>query len=276
MEREKTFNEILEEAHIMISYSWDYKKDQIDRFYAWCKENSELKFWKDDQDGINDDLNEDMAFGIENSRLVLVFISEPYFTSKNCRKEFNYADVLDKDIIIVKLQKELELRGRGSISLIASSKLYIDYQEDEEKYFVNILNAIKRKLNTIRIHDQPNLTQSLLNIHQPSLSASAPQFSARRFSTISQVQYSSTSSESTCTSSTSDYTTTDESTVCETSSSSEDTESEETETEWDTDYDNFDETVGPEIVGRLNKNELTAKEVLQKRRQTQFKRRLTM
>ena len=147
MEREKTFNEILEEAHIMISYrfeliydlahhlsinlvsnlifSWDYKKDIIDRFYAWCKENSELKFWKDDQDGINDDLNEDMAFGIENSRLVLVFISEPYFTSKNCRKEFNYADVLDKDIIIVKLQKELELRGRGSISLIASSKLYV-------------------------------------------------------------------------------------------------------------------------------------------------------
>ena len=138
MEREKTYTEILEEAHVMVSYryviwllssstndSWDYKKDLIDRFYAWCKESSEIRFWKDDEDGINDDLNEDMAFGIENARLVLVFISEPYFTSKNCRKEFNYADVLDKDIIIVKLQKELELRGRGSISLIASSKLYV-------------------------------------------------------------------------------------------------------------------------------------------------------
>ena len=37
--------------------------------------------------------------------------------------------------------------------------------------------------------------------------------------------------------------------------------------------DDFDET--PEQVGRLNKNSLTAKEVLQKRRQ-QLKRRLTM
>ena len=40
--------------------------------------------------------------------------------------------------------------------------------------------------------------------------------------------------------------------------------------------DNFDETIGPELVGRLNKNGLTVKEVLQKRRQTQMKRRLTM
>ena len=38
-------------------------------------------------------------------------------------------------------------------------KIKIDYQEDEDKYFVNILNAIKRKINTIRVHDQPNLTQ---------------------------------------------------------------------------------------------------------------------
>ena len=71
------------------------------KFEIPVKENCELKFWKDDEDGINDDLNEDMAFGIENSRLVLVFMSEPYFTSKNCRKEFNYADVLDKGRLIL-------------------------------------------------------------------------------------------------------------------------------------------------------------------------------
>ena len=37
-----------------------------------------------------------MAYGIENARIVLVFLSEPYFNSKNCKKELNYADILDK------------------------------------------------------------------------------------------------------------------------------------------------------------------------------------
>ena len=66
-----------------------------------------------------------MAFGIENARLILVFLSEPYFDSKSCKKELNYADILDKDIIIVKLEPHLEILGRGSISLITSSKLYV-------------------------------------------------------------------------------------------------------------------------------------------------------
>ena len=35
-----------------------------------------------------------MAFGVENSKLVLAFLSEPYFDSKSCKKELNYADVL--------------------------------------------------------------------------------------------------------------------------------------------------------------------------------------
>ena len=41
-------------------------------------------------------MNEDMAYGIENARIVVVFLSEPYFNSKNCKKELNYADILDK------------------------------------------------------------------------------------------------------------------------------------------------------------------------------------
>ena len=45
---------------------------------------------------IQDDVNEDMAYGIENARIVVVFLSEPYFNSKNCKKELNYADILDK------------------------------------------------------------------------------------------------------------------------------------------------------------------------------------
>ena len=35
-------------------FSWEYKKDLVDRFYEYARENlEELKIWKDDQDGIH-------------------------------------------------------------------------------------------------------------------------------------------------------------------------------------------------------------------------------
>ena len=105
--------------------SWNYKKSVVDRFYDWCKENSGISLWKDDRDGINDHVNDDMAIGVEDSHIVLAFVSESYFMSKNCHKELNYAEQLDKEIIIVKLEKDMELLGRGSLSLISSTKLYV-------------------------------------------------------------------------------------------------------------------------------------------------------
>ena len=98
----------------------------MDRFYEWAKQNnSNIEFWKDDQGGINDHLNEDMALGIQGAHVVVVFISDAYFTSKNCYKEINYAESLKKEIIIVKMEKDLELLGKGAISLIANTKLCV-------------------------------------------------------------------------------------------------------------------------------------------------------
>ena len=106
--------------------SWNYKKSVVDRFYDWCKENSQgISLWKDDRDGINDHVNDDMAIGVEDSHLVLAFVSESYFMSKNCHKELNYAEQLDKKIVIVKSEKDMELLGRGSLSLISCTKLYV-------------------------------------------------------------------------------------------------------------------------------------------------------
>ena len=105
--------------------SWNEAKDVVDRFYDWFTKNSDIKVWKDDQDGISDHLNDDIARGIEESRLVVAFVSDGYFASRHCQMELNYAYTLAKDIIIVKLRNELELLGRGAISLIASDKLYV-------------------------------------------------------------------------------------------------------------------------------------------------------
>ena len=74
---------------------------------------------------MNYHLNDDMARGIESSSMVVAFVSDAYFDSKNCHKELNYADSLDTKIIVVKMQKDLQLLRRGAVSLIAASKLYV-------------------------------------------------------------------------------------------------------------------------------------------------------
>ena len=100
----------------------------VNKFYDFVKDHDNIKFWMDDKNGINYDLNEDMATGVQSSSLVVVFLSDAYFESKNTSLEINYAQALEKPIIVVKLYKDLELLGRGAISLIISSKLYVRIQ----------------------------------------------------------------------------------------------------------------------------------------------------
>ena len=97
----------------------------MDRFYDFAKDHENIKLLVDDKNGMNYDLNEDMASGVEESNLVVVFLTNPYFESENCRLEINYAHALKKPIIIVKLNKDLNILGRGAVSLIISSKLYV-------------------------------------------------------------------------------------------------------------------------------------------------------
>ena len=94
----------------------------VERFVKFARHHSDLNFWWDDQKDIHDRLSNDMAFGVQNSCVVVVFVSDAYFASNSSAQEINYADKLRKEMIIVKMQKGFEVLRRGSISLIASSK----------------------------------------------------------------------------------------------------------------------------------------------------------
>ena len=100
----------------------------VNRFYEWANQRSRIKFWADHHDGDNDHLDGVMASAIQNSRVVVLFLSNEYFKSANCLKEISYADSMEKEIIVVKLEKDLELMGRGPISLIANTKLYVSIE----------------------------------------------------------------------------------------------------------------------------------------------------
>jgi len=62
---------------------------------------------------------------VEKADLIIVCVSKPYLESRNCKKELEYADELNKNIILVKLDKELDLKGHGAYSMILSKQLYV-------------------------------------------------------------------------------------------------------------------------------------------------------
>ena len=55
-------------------------------------------------------------------------VSESYFESRNCKKELEYADKLNKGLIVVKLESELDLEEHDSYSMILSKQPYVSFK----------------------------------------------------------------------------------------------------------------------------------------------------
>ena len=87
----------------------------------------------------------------------------------------------DKEVLIVKLERDLNILGRGAISLITSSKLYvlgrpspsvsifpllgsdplkIDFNDDEFEFFTSIISSINRCLQNSFGHSKKSAITS--------------------------------------------------------------------------------------------------------------------
>ena len=67
-----------------------------------------------------------MAYGVDNAAVICCFMSPKYEESKNCKKELNYADSVDVEIIPC-----MTLRGykaRGWLGLITAGALWMDFR----------------------------------------------------------------------------------------------------------------------------------------------------
>lgn len=72
---------------------------------------------------------EAMANALENSKAVLMCMSEKYKQSANCRAEAEYAFQLGKPIIPLIMQKGY--RADGWLGIILGSKIFVDFQKYE-------------------------------------------------------------------------------------------------------------------------------------------------
>ena len=130
---------------INFNFSWNYKKDTVDRLYAYLTLKGH-KIWKDDEGGLQGHLVDGMAEAIEKSKVILVCLSEKYFTSKNCKLELEYAHEMDKQIVVIKLDPLLTLTGHGALSMILAKQLYIE-NTNEDQLFQAVHNRLAGNSN---------------------------------------------------------------------------------------------------------------------------------
>ncbi|KAK3586247.1 hypothetical protein CHS0354_001292 [Potamilus streckersoni] len=128
-------------GHIKISYNWAHQK-LILKIKDILKNNG-YSVWID-KVNMGDNLDDSMAEGVENSEIILVCMSKKYKTSKNCKREAQYAVKKDKKIFLLKLEKNFE--ADGWLGLITARELYYDVSS-KNKFKENmnaLLNALKK------------------------------------------------------------------------------------------------------------------------------------
>jgi hypothetical protein len=143
---------------IFISYQWNMK----DKVKIFCdklgKSIENLNIWRDDGQlrSDNSTLPNQLAKAIRYSKIIVCFITKEYGLSKNCMKELNFADKLNKIIMFLLINK-IEDVNSDEIQFIMSNNLYINCYKDQEDWldltFDNILRNIK---DNLKVNKNPN------------------------------------------------------------------------------------------------------------------------
>lgn len=138
-------------SHIMISYNTHSRE-------LCLKIKSELeklnwKVWIDVNE-IHGSSLDSMAQAVENSKCVLICVTEKYRQSINCQAEAQYAFKLNKIIIPVIMQAGYQ-NTKGWLGIIMGDKIFVDFT----KYSFD--ESMSRLIKQIQLNTNPNETPSL-------------------------------------------------------------------------------------------------------------------
>ncbi|CAK8687371.1 unnamed protein product [Clavelina lepadiformis] len=111
--------------HIMISYNWNDSKDLAHKISDKLS-TAGYKVWIDKNE-MRGNKYDKMYEAVDNAYLVLMFLSENYKLSENCKREGNLAADKRKRIIPIITQDNYKMEGWTA--LLVSGKLYYDFSK---------------------------------------------------------------------------------------------------------------------------------------------------
>lgn len=121
----------------MLSYQWDFQAE-VQQIYDQLTSFG-FKVWMDKAE-MSGDIYKKMSGAVEEASVVVICMSSKYQASKNCQREFEYAQVLNKKMIPIKLEKGFQ--PAGALGLITAGKFYINFT-DPQKFDENMENLKK-------------------------------------------------------------------------------------------------------------------------------------
>eukprot|EP00794_Sanderia_malayensis_P012816 gene12816-14129_t len=148
-------------GHVMLSYQWNSQKEVVR-----IKERLEADgydVWMD-VDDMQGNIYQRMAEAVQEAAVIVVFMTEKYEQSVNCNKEIQFAQVKQKSIVPVKLEKNYS--PSAALGLLVAGSLYIDFT-DETRFEANIA-SLKKEINAAMGDKGPAQEPSAPSLPTPS------------------------------------------------------------------------------------------------------------
>jgi hypothetical protein len=108
--------------HAMISYQWDDQAHVIDARKMLTKLG--VPCWMDIDGGMQQDIYESMADGVENAACVVCFLSQKYQDSENCKLELKFAKQSGVPIVPVMVESTAGWRPSGWLGIVVAGALW--------------------------------------------------------------------------------------------------------------------------------------------------------
>jgi len=148
-------NEI--KGQVMISYCWEEKEKA--RGIANYLQSKNIPIWIDIEQ-MEGSVLEKMAEAVEESSVILIFLSSKYKESQACRTEAEYAYKLKKEVICIMAEENYQ--PRGWLGALLGNKLWYNLWKNSmfiEEFFLPILSQLVKLLNQPNIVIQPQLQE---------------------------------------------------------------------------------------------------------------------
>ncbi len=134
-----------QEFDVFISYNWSIKSEILQLSTKLVESN--FKVWEDgtDLNNKNSAFTEQLAEAIKNSKLFLCCLNKNYCESRNCTREFNYANDIGKPMIILLIEnlKKEEMDGMG---FMIHDKFRINCYKNPKTWFYDDFEDIKKSI----------------------------------------------------------------------------------------------------------------------------------
>ena len=128
----------------MISYTWGVLKERVELLHKKLVAQN-ISTWRDQEKMGAGNILVQMSGAIDGAGLIVICASKKYMDSQNCQAEVNYAYKMKKQMIFLRLDKNLA--KEGWLSMIMGNDLYFDITGDDyEKTLDKVVEEVKKKL----------------------------------------------------------------------------------------------------------------------------------